>query len=150
MGRKGLRQSEGRQRPGWRRGSGLVWASWRTMKTTMTMWCGLKNQKHVTFTVVCVPNEEQQLDLHTKSSLLRQIRQLGDSQSFWSRVRPQLPHRMVHPIMSARYQCVPPRGPLSRAFSRTTTRSLSSSSLRKSRARTSSWLSWVGCLGGQQ
>lgn len=39
-----------------------------------------------------------------------------------------------------------PLGPLSLVFSRTATRSLSSSSLRKSRARTSSGASWVGCL----
>lgn len=42
----------------------------------------------------------------------------------------------------------PPLGPLSLVFSRTATRSLSSSSLRKSRARTSSGASWVSCLRG--
>ena len=54
-----LHLSEGRQRPGWPRGSGLVWASWRTMKTKMTMWCGLKNQKHVMLTILIgQPNQD--------------------------------------------------------------------------------------------
>lgn len=39
-----------------------------------------------------------------------------------------------------------PLGPLSRVFSRAAARSRSSSSLRKSRARTSSGASCVGCL----